>query len=337
MTPRCARARRRPRPAGAAPVRSGASARDRQARASRQRTRSSVAAPRMAAATAAGVRRPRRQHPRPRAARRRRRSSTSPPPSSVAPAASRAVKRMPFEWPGQHLVAVEQEVHRLVEGDLVTAQQPQPAAAADARKRRLHDRRVESGRIVALEARAGSRGRCNGRGRSARAIHRAARRSRRSPPSSPRDCEVVHEEPRGQHRPHGVRRGRPDADLEDVEYGEIHRAASRRRIRSAISSASAVRSDSSSMLLREHGGFSSYAIVAGQRHLLAREQLRRPVVTENSARCSRPRTRPACCRPSPTGARGPVSSMCRWITALASAAFGAGFAPAARRRSSSAA
>ena len=59
--------------------------------------------------------------------------------------------------------------------------------------------------------------------------------------------EVEHEEARCQHRAHGVRRGRPDADLEDIENGDVHRAARRRMIWSAISSASALRSVSSSI------------------------------------------------------------------------------------------
>ena len=47
---------------------------------------------------------------------------------------------------------MEQEVHRLVEVDLVSAEEPDAARPADARERRLHHRGVELGRIVPLEA-----------------------------------------------------------------------------------------------------------------------------------------------------------------------------------------
>ena len=53
---------------------------------------------------------------------------------------------------GQHLVAVEQQVHRLVEGDFAAPEQAQPAAVADALESRLHDRGIETRWIVSLEA-----------------------------------------------------------------------------------------------------------------------------------------------------------------------------------------
>ena len=176
---------------------------------------------------------------------------------------------------GQHLVAVEQQVHRLVEGDFVLAEKPEPRAAADARERRLHDRRIELGGIMPLEPE---------QDRAIRAMAEARERKRAvelhedlgGRRQQPARLEVEHEKARRQHRAHRVRRRRPDADLEDVEYGDVHRAARRRMIWSAISSASALRSVSSSMLLREHGGL-VVAILARELHLLAREELRRPV------------------------------------------------------------
>ena len=85
----------------------------------------------------------------------------------------------------QHLVAVEQEVHRLVEGDLVPAGEPDalarrgcaPASAPSPRDRTRTDR--------GPRGRAGSPGPCSGRARSARASHRAARRPRRCARAAP--------------------------------------------------------------------------------------------------------------------------------------------------------
>ncbi len=76
----------------------------------------------------------------------------------------------------QHLVAVEQEVHRLVEGDLVPAGEPDAAACRGcARASAPSPRgRIRTGR--GPRGRAGSPGPCSGRGRSAPGIHRAARR-----------------------------------------------------------------------------------------------------------------------------------------------------------------
>ena len=104
----------------------------------------------------------------------------------------------------QHLVAQEQQIHRLVEGDFVPAQQPQPAAAADARERRLHDRRIESGRIVAFETEKhgaiGAMAEPRQRQRSVELcvnLGGAAEQVARS--------QILHEHPRGQHRAHRVR------------------------------------------------------------------------------------------------------------------------------------
>ena len=107
--------------------------------------------------------------------------------------------------PGQHLVAVEQEVHRLVEGDLVLAEQPDSRAAADARERRLHDRRIEFGRIVPLEP---EQDRAVGAMAEARERERAIELhedlgGRRQQSAR---LEIEHEEARRQHRAHRVRR-----------------------------------------------------------------------------------------------------------------------------------
>ena len=213
--------------------------------------RGSAPAARRRSANGSGSRRapPRlRRGPRRRAARRRRRSNTSPRASSVRAFGIARREAHAIRMARQHLVALEQQIHRLVEGDLVAAQQPQPAAAADARECRLHDRRIESGRIVSLEAQQdgaiGAVPETRQRQRAVelredlgRALKQVARR------------QVLHEHARGQHRPHRVRRRRADTDLEDVEYREIHSAARRRSIRPASSSASAARNDCSSCSL----------------------------------------------------------------------------------------
>ncbi len=51
----------------------------------------------------------------------------------------------------QGLVTVEQQVERLVEGDLVLAREQDAARAADALERRLHRGRIDRGRLVAFE------------------------------------------------------------------------------------------------------------------------------------------------------------------------------------------
>ena len=83
--------------------------------------------------------------------------------------------------------------------------------------------------------------------------------------------EVEHEEARGQHRAHRVRGRRADADLEDVEDGQVHSAASRRR----ISDRDLVRERGAQrlllVLLREHRGL-VVAVIARELHVLAREQ-----------------------------------------------------------------
>ena len=85
--------------------------------------------------------------------------------------------------------------------------------------------------------------------------------------------EVEDEEPGREHRTHRVRRRGADADLEDVEYREVHRAASRRRIRSAISPASAIAQRLLLVLLGEDGGL-VVSVIAREFHRLTRKQLR---------------------------------------------------------------
>ena len=177
---------------------------------------------------------------------------TAPPPIEyISSVSKRRALRVPrgeahaVRVPRQHLVAMEQEVHRLVEVDLATAEQAQAARLADARERRLHDGRIELRRIVPLEPEQDG---------AIRAVAEAGQRERtveldedfRRRRQQPARLEVEDEESRGEHRSHGVRRGRADADLEDIEDGEIHSAARRRRISAAISSASATRSVCSS-------------------------------------------------------------------------------------------
>ncbi len=149
---------------------------------------------------------------------------------------------------GQHLVAVEQEVHRFVEGDFALARNPNPAALADPLERRLHHRRVELGRVMPLEAEQDRTvGAMAEPGQCERAIE--LYEDLGGPGEQALGLEVAHEEARGEHRAHRVRRGRAHADLEHLERGQVHRAASRRRMRSAISSASASRRNPSSCSL----------------------------------------------------------------------------------------
>ena len=119
---------------------------------------------------------------------------TAPPPieyiSSASSVCARRVARREahaVRMPGQHLVAVEQQVHRLVEGDLVPAGDAKPPALADARAASAPSPRDRTRTDHGPRGRAGSRGPCSGRARSARASRRAARRPRpsaRAVPSS---------------------------------------------------------------------------------------------------------------------------------------------------------
>jgi hypothetical protein len=148
----------------------------------------------------------------------------------------------------QHLVAVEKEVHRFVKRYLALAGDAQPSGSADARERRLHHRGVELRRVVTLEAEQdGPVGAVAEPRQRERAVELDVDLGR--PVEQALRLQVLDEESRSQHRPHRVRRGRPDAHLEYLEGREVHRAASRRRIWSAISPASATRSVSSSCSL----------------------------------------------------------------------------------------
>ncbi len=121
----------------------------------------------------------------------------------------------------QRLVAVEQQVERLVELDLMRAGQPQPARGADARERGLDRFRLDPVRTVALEPeqhRAVRAVPAPGQRQRAVQLHADPRGALEQPP--PR--QVCDERAGGIHRPHGVRTRRAEADLEDVEDGEGH-------------------------------------------------------------------------------------------------------------------
>ncbi len=84
---------------------------------------------------------------------------TAPPPieyissaSSVCPAASRAVKRMPFECPGSIWSRWNSRFIGSSKAISCRPATPEPPAPADPRERRLHHRGIELGRVVALEA-----------------------------------------------------------------------------------------------------------------------------------------------------------------------------------------
>jgi hypothetical protein len=122
---------------------------------------------------------------------------------------------------GQGLVAMEQQVHRLVEADLVRACEPQPLLSTDPRQGRFDRVRVESVRRQALEPEQhGSIGAVPFAGQCQRTIE--LRRDRVHARQQRALLEILREAPGGVHRPHRVRTRWADPDLEDVEDGEVH-------------------------------------------------------------------------------------------------------------------
>ena len=108
------------------------------------------------------------------------------------------------------------KLHRLVEGDLVLAQEVDAPGGADARDARVDAVRVHALGLRALEAcEDGPVGAVPAAGQGKRAIQAHGDLGRLAQQSVALKPE--HELPRGPHGPHGVGAGRPDADLEDVK------------------------------------------------------------------------------------------------------------------------
>ena len=121
----------------------------------------------------------------------------------------------------QHLVPVEQQVHRLVELDYVRAAERQAPGRADALEGGLHAGRIERVRPASFEAE---------QDRTIGAVTLAGQRKRsvdlrahfHGPLEHAHCPEVRDERTGGIHRAHRVRTRRADADLEDVEDAEGH-------------------------------------------------------------------------------------------------------------------
>ena len=122
----------------------------------------------------------------------------------------------------QPLVMHEQQLHRLIEGDLVLAEQPDASAwcgCAARSARCCPDRRSRAARPRGPRAR---RGRCRGPAPvSASEPYRRTAISlgaRQQPVALQAEDELA----RRPHRPHGVRAGGSDADLENVKDAQGH-------------------------------------------------------------------------------------------------------------------
>ena len=157
-------------------------------------------------------------------ARSRRRPSSNTPAAARPPAASRARKRMPLGWRGQGLALVELQVLRLVERHRMTAEQRQAPGRAHAGDDaaggigvdlvRQLAAQAQDDRLVGVMALAGQRQRAVERGLDpGGALEQAV------------GLELAQEALGGAHRPHRVRAGRADADLEQVERAERHGGA----------------------------------------------------------------------------------------------------------------
>src|SRR6185437_9487004 len=123
--------------------------------------------------------------------------------------------------PGQALGTQQQKLRLLVEFDLVPAEQPDAAAPADALQSRLDAVGIDRLGVAALEThehRAVGPVAEAGQGERAVKTHRHLLGCRQQPVALQAQGELV----RGAHGPHGVRAGRPDADLENIEDAQRH-------------------------------------------------------------------------------------------------------------------
>ncbi len=139
---------------------------------------------------------------------------------------ARAIERReshPVRMQGQGLVAMKQQVERLVELDVVAPRKPQPAGAADLLERRLHRRRVDGVRAMTRETQqycAVGAVPLAGQGEGAVDLGADARRLLEQAEAR----EVLDERARRVHRTHRVRARGPDADLEDIQHAQVHKS-----------------------------------------------------------------------------------------------------------------
>ncbi len=133
-----------------------------------------------------------------------------------AAAARQCVEAHAVGMAWQPLVMHEEQLHRLVEGDLVLAEQADAPARADALHRGLDAVRIDGLGVGAFEAgEHGAIGAVAEAREGERAVETYGDLLRRR--ELPRALQRQHELPRRPHRPHGVRARRADADLEDVK------------------------------------------------------------------------------------------------------------------------
>ena len=123
--------------------------------------------------------------------------------------------------PRQALVIHEQQLHGLVERDLVLAQEFDAAGGADPLQQRLDTVRIDGLRLGTFEPRQdGAVGAVTGARQGERAIQPHGNLIGLRQQAVPLQSES--ELTRGPHRPHGVRARGPDTDLENVENAESH-------------------------------------------------------------------------------------------------------------------
>ena len=173
--------------------------------------------------------------------------------------------------PRQALVVHEQQLHRLIEGDLVLPEETDAVRVADAPDARLDAVRIHRLRRCALKTH---------QHRSVGAMTQARQRQR--PVETHRDLlggleqpvalKAEHELARRPHRSHGVGTGGSDADLEDVKDTERHGSANLAR--------------------RPGHACGDFALPAESEALTAvRHALRRPAGTQMRPRSRRSRAR----------------------------------------------
>ena len=123
--------------------------------------------------------------------------------------------------PGQHLIQVKQQIERLVEGDLVPAQQADPACDANSVQSRLHGGSIDGVGTEALQAQQdGPVGAMAAAGEREGAVELSGYLDRTIEQITGR--EQLDEAARRVHRTHGMRARWADADLENIEDAQTH-------------------------------------------------------------------------------------------------------------------
>src|SRR6185312_8398358 len=121
----------------------------------------------------------------------------------------------------QTLVIHEEQLHRLVERDLMRSEQVDSSAAADSLQGRLDAVRIDRlGQSTFQTDQHGTVGAVAGAGERKRAVQPHGDLVRR--PEQRITLQREYELARRAHRTHGVRAGRADAYLENVEYAQCH-------------------------------------------------------------------------------------------------------------------